>query len=70
LFDIVGCRAGIISVVEEESPPPPPKYDDRDQFYIGNDEFYLPKELPSIKVRSVEDMETSENICKGNSSLL
>ena len=37
-------------MVEEESPPPPPKYDDRDQFYIGNDEFYLPKELPSIKV--------------------
>ena len=46
-------RAGIISVVEEESPPPPPKNDDRDNFYIGNDEFYLPKEPASmIKVTS------------------
>jgi len=41
-------RAGIISVVEEESPPPPPKNDDRDSFYIGNDEFYLPKEPASL----------------------
>ena len=41
-------RAGIISVVEEESPPPPPKTDDRDSFYIGNDEFYLPKEPASM----------------------
>ena len=44
-------RAGIISVVEEESPPPPPKNDDRDSFYIGNDEFYMAKEpASSIKV--------------------
>ena len=41
-------RAGIISVVEEESPPPPPKNDDRDSFYIGNDEFYMPKERASL----------------------
>ena len=41
-------RAGIISVVEEESPPPPPKNDDRDSFYIGNDEFYMPKEPASL----------------------
>jgi len=41
-------RAGIISVVEEESPPPPPKNDDRDPFYIGNDEFYQAKEPASL----------------------
>ena len=41
-------RAGIISVVEEESPPPPSKNDDRDSFYIGNDEFYMPKERASL----------------------
>ena len=41
-------RAGIISVIEEESPPPPPKNDDRDSFYIGNDEFYIPKEPSSM----------------------
>ena len=36
-------RAGIISVVEEESPPPPSK-----NVYIGNDEFYMPKERASL----------------------
>ena len=41
-------RAGIISVIEEESPPPPPKNDDRDSFYIGNDEYYMPKEPSSM----------------------
>ena len=41
-------RAGIISVVEEESPPPPPKNDDRDSWYIGNDQFYSPKEPASL----------------------
>ena len=41
-------RAGIISVVEEESSSPS-KSDDRDPFYVGNDEFYTRKE-PATKV--------------------
>merc|ERR1719354_807772 len=41
-------KHGLISVVEEEAPPPPPKNDDRDPFYIGNDEFYEAKEAPSL----------------------
>ena len=41
-------RAGIISVAEEESSSPS-KSDDRDPFYVGNDEFYTRKE-PATKV--------------------
>ena len=41
-------RAGIISVVEEESSSPS-KSDNRDLFYVGNDEFYMRKE-PAMKV--------------------
>ena len=41
-------RAGIISVVEEESSSPS-KSDNRDPFYVGNDEFYMRKE-PTTKV--------------------
>ena len=41
-------RAGIISVIEEE-PSSPAKSDNRDPFYVGNDEFYMRKE-PAMKV--------------------
>merc|ERR1711872_1093164 len=38
----------IIAIPDDIDPSPLPKNDDRDSFYIGNDEFYLPKEPASL----------------------